>query len=367
MKLPVEMSLGQIAHLIGGRVEGCAETKVSSFAPSPMQGKDGDIALLTDAKLVKRLSECKATAVILPEGTTCDRPSILVLRPNLAIQKILTALKPKRYFPEPGVHASAVVDPSAKLGDKVAIGPLVVIGPDTKIGANTIVNAGTIIGGGVEIGSDCLFHAGCLISDFVKIGNRVILQQGASIGGDGYGYVTERQSNLELRLAGRSDFSDDPNAHLKIPQIGTVIIEDDVEVGSNSTIDRATIGATVIGQGTKIDNLVQIAHNCRIGRESLIMAQAGIAGSSTVEERAIIAGHAGIKDHIHVGKDAIIEAMAGIMRDVPAAEVVVGCPAVPRGEFFKQVALTKKLPMMRHDMKTLTERVAKLEKLLLEK
>lgn len=366
MKLPSEMSLAQIAQMIGGQVQGPADLKVSSFAQSPLSATTGDIALVTDRKLLKRLGELKASALIVPEGTVCDLPVIFVKRPMLAIQKILSALKPKRFIPS-GIHPSAVIDPSAEIGEKVSIGPFVAIGPHTKVGARTVIMAGTVVGGAVEIGDDCLFHPGCLIADYVKIGNRVILQQGASLGADGFGYVTERPSNMELRQEGIKELSDEPNPLLKIPQIGTVILEDDVEIGSNSTIDRATVGATVIGAGTKIDNLVMIAHNCRLGRETIIVAQAGIAGSCTIGERVIIAGHAGIKDHIKIGKDAIIEGQAGVLRDVGEGEVVVGAPAMPMREFFTRLALWKKLPKFNDDIKSLQKKVAQLEEELLQK
>jgi UDP-3-O-[3-hydroxymyristoyl] glucosamine N-acyltransferase len=369
MKLPSEMTSGQIAQLIGGRVQGSADVKVSSIAMSPMDATEGQVAFIYEEKLVKRLGDCKASLVIVPEGTKADRPLILVKRATLAVQRVLTMLAPKRYWPEKGVHPSAVVDPSAELGEDVAIGALVVVGPRTKIGARTKIMAGTVIGGEVTIGTDCLIHPGCLIADYVKIGNKVILQQGASLGSDGFGYVTERPSNMELRMAGAGveALSDEPNPLLKIPQIGTVVIEDDVEIGSNATIDRATMGATVIGKGSKIDNLVMIAHNVRIGREVIIVSGSGVAGSSTLGDRAILAGHVAVQDHITIGKDGIAEGCAGIMKDIPAREVHVGTPAQPHRNFFEQFALMRRLPKMHNDMKEMQKRIAQLEQQLLER
>lgn len=367
MRLPAEMTAAQIAHMIGGKVHGSPETKVSSVALSPLDAVEGQIAFMYDAKLLKRLDQCKATLVIVPEGTKADRPLILVQRPNLAIQKILTALQPKRYTPAKGVHPTAVVDPSAELGEDVAIGPLVVVGPKTKIGARTVLMAGTVIGGEVQIGSDCVFHAGCLIADYIKIGNKVTMQQGASIGPDGFGYVTERPSNMELRMAGINDLSDDPNPLLKIPQIGTVVIEDEVEIGSNATIDRATMGATVIGKGSKIDNLVMIAHNVRIGREVLVVSQSGVAGSCTIGDRAILAGHTAVSDHLHVGKDAIIEGKAGVMKDVPDGDVMCGVPAQQAKPYFTEVALKRKLPKIFDDVRDMKKRIQELEAKLLDR
>lgn len=372
MKLPFEMTIGQIAMFIGGRVEGPADTKVRSIATSPLAANEGDIAFVLEAKGIEQLAQCKATAVMVPEGTKSNLPMVLVERPMLAVQRVLTHLQPKRHFPAPGVHPSAVVDASAELAPDVAIGPCVVIGPKTKVGARTRIMAGTVIGGEVKIGEDCLIHPNCSIADYVQIGNRVVLQQGAGIGSDGFGYVTERESNMELRKrTGKAlpadQLSQDPNPLLKIPQIGTVVLEDDVEIGSNATIDRATMGATVIGKGSKIDNLVMIAHNAKLGREVLIVAQSGVAGSCSLGDRVIIAGHVGIKDHLHIGKDAIIEGMAGVMRDVDDADVQVGVPSIAVRQHFNQLAHIRKLPKIYDEFKLLSKRLTQLEKQLEER
>ncbi len=367
MKLPAEMSLAQIAHLIGGRVEGPADLKVSSVAITPMQATEDDLALVFDEKLVAQLGDCKAKALVVTPKAKTERPRIVVERPMLAVQKMLSAVAPKRHVPPAGVHPTAVVDPTAALGEAVAIGPLVVIGPGCKIGAKTVIQPGTVIGAKVEIGESCLIGAGCLIADVIKIGNRVILQQGVVLGSDGFGYVTERESNLERRLNGSRDLKEESNPHLKIPHIGTVIIEDDVEIGSCTTIDRSTMGATTVGRGTKIDNLVMIAHNCRIGEEVLIIGTTAVGGSCTIEDRAIISGSACIADHLKIGKDAIVEGMAGVISSVPSGDVQVGVPAVPRREFIEQLIRLKRLKSTYSDVKELKERVAKLEALLSEK
>ena len=295
------------------------------------------------------------------------RPLILVERPKLAIQKICTALAPKRFLPAPGVHPTAVVDPTAEIGNNVAIGPLVVIGPQTKIGNGTVIMSGTIIGGKVTIGEKCLIHPGVLIADYVKIGNRVILQQGASIGSDGFGYTTATPANAELLMAGVKDLPDTRNPLLKIPQIGTVIIEDDVEVGSNSTIDRATIGATTIGAGTKIDNLVLIAHNCQFGIDTIVVGHTAVGGSCTIGDRSILAGGVLFKDHVKVGKDVIIDGSSAVIKDVADRSVQSGIPAVPSREHFKGLAAVRRIPKVMEEMRELKQRVTQLEKLLLEK
>ena len=355
------MTLSQIAEVIGGQVNGPADLKVENVATSPMTAGESDIAFVFDKQLLKQLDKCRAKAIVIPKGVQVNRPSISVARPNFAIYKMLSAFPAKRYWPETGVHPSAIVDPSCQIGQDVAIGALVVIGPKTKIGARTKIMAGTVIGGEVVIGDDCLLHPGCLIADYVQLGHRVILQQGASLGSDGFGYVTERPSNMELRMSGISQLSDEANPLLKIPQIGTVIVEDDVEIGSNTTIDRATIGITKIGRGTKIDNLVMVAHNCRIGKEVIAVAQAGIAGSCTIGDRVVIAGQAGLKDHLTVGKDAILEGQCGVMKNVEEGAILIGSPGIPVRDFMTTVILNRKLPSLFDQFKIAQKKIADLE------
>lgn len=369
MKLPVPMTMTQIAGFVGGKVHG-EDVTVSGIATDPLLAEEGDVALVIDKQLLAKLDEIKATVVIVPEGTEKaypNRPLITVVRPKMAIQRICTALAPKRFLPPPGVHESAVVDPTAEIGQNVAIGPCVVIGPQSKIGNGTVIMAGTVIGGRVQIGDKCLIHPGCLIADFVRIGNRVILQQGASIGSDGFGYTTEKPANAELMVAGVKDLPDVRQPLLKIPQIGTVVIEDDVEIGSNTTIDRATIGVTTIGAGTKIDNLVLIAHNNTLGKDNIVVGLTAIGGSCTTGDRTIIAGAVCIKDHVKIGKDAIVEGGSAVIKEVPSQEIHVGMPAAPAREYFKMLAQQKRVPKMYDELKDLKQRVIQLEKLLLEK
>jgi UDP-3-O-[3-hydroxymyristoyl] glucosamine N-acyltransferase len=366
MKLPKEIGIHEIAMLIGGKVKSDQNVKVSQVCFSPLEAGSGDVVFLFEGKMLERLAECKASIKIIPTGTKCETPCIYVDRPLLAVQKVLTMFQGKRYYPETGVHPTAIVDPSCELGKNVAIGPYVVVGPRTKIGAKTRIMAGTIIGGQVEIGEECLFYPGCLIADHIKIRNRVILQQGAVIGSDGFAYVTEKESNLERRLRRNFDLVDESNPHKKIPQIGTVLLEDDVEVGSCTTIDRATVGATTIGRGTKIDNQVMVAHNCKIGEEVLLVAHAALGGSCTVGDRAVMAGQSGAADHLHIGKDAILQGQAGIMRDVKDGDAVVGTPATSNFDQMKQMALTQKLPQLFNDMRKMKKEIealrARLEK-----
>ena len=364
------MNLGQIAQVIGGRVHGDSQITISRVSPSPIHATEEELAFVFEAKLVKRLNSCKAKAVVAPTGTEKDFPDrnfILVDRPNLAIQKILSAIAPKRFYPEVGVHDTAVIDPTVELGEDVAIGPYVVIGRNSTIGRGTKIMSHTVIGGEVVIGEDCILHPACLIADYTKIGNRVIMQQGASLGADGFGYVTERPSNLEKNLVGNKDFSSEPNPLLKIPQIGIVVVEDDAEIGSYATIDRATMGATTIGAGSKIDNLVMIAHNNRIGKEVMIIGNAAVGGSCSIGDRCVIGGSGSLSDHVQMAPDSVLSGASGAMRDIATGELHAGTPAQPAREFFSYVASMRRLPKVLDEVKDMKKRLAMLEQQLLEK
>ncbi|MBX9723710.1 MAG: UDP-3-O-(3-hydroxymyristoyl)glucosamine N-acyltransferase, partial [Candidatus Obscuribacterales bacterium] len=308
-----------------------------------------------------------ASIKIIPTGTKCDTPCIYVDRPLLAVQKVLTFFQGKRYYPDKGIHPTAIVDPSCEIAKDACIGPYVVIGPRTTVGKKTRILAGCVIGGQVEIGDECLLNAGSLVADHVKIRNRVILQQGAVIGSDGFAYVTEKESNLERRMKGNFNLSDEKNPHLKIPQIGTVILEDDVEIGSCATIDRATMGATVIGRGSKIDNQVMIAHNCKIGQEVLMVAQVAVAGSCNIGDRAILAGQTGIVDHLNIEKDVIIQGKSGVMKDISAGAVMQGYPATTAKEFMVSAAHIKKLPKIVSDIRSMRKEIDELRALIQKK
>lgn len=367
MELPREFSLAEIAAVAGAKVGAGGDTKIKRVSVSPLQAGEGDLALFFDPKLLSKLDECKASAVLIPEGTNCKLPHLLVARPQFAMQKMLAAIQPKRLIAEGGIHPTAFVDPTAEIGEGVSIGPNAVVGPKTKVGARTKIGAGCLIGMSVKIGEDCQFHQGAMIADYCRVGNRVILQQGASIGADGFGYVTERPSNMEIRQSGSRELSDEPNPLIKIPQTGYVIIEDDCEIGSCATIDRATMGATVIGAGTKIDNLVQVAHNTKTGRECIIIAGVCVAGSCTLGDRVILAGAVAVKDHVRFGNDAIAQGRSAVINDIAAGEVVCGEPAVPYRDYFEFLAVKKRLPQMSRQFKDMQKRVEQLEKLLLEK
>ncbi len=252
---------------------------------------------------------------------------IIVGKPHDAMLSAIALLHTPVPF-IPGVHTTAIVSATAVLGGGVALGPSVIVGERVRIGRGTNVQAGVIIADDVEIGEDCIVYPGVTMYAHTSIGDRVIVQAGAVLGGDGFGYV----------------FSN--GAHRKIPHVGRCVLESDVEIGANTTIDRGSIGDTVIGAGTKIDNLVQIGHNVRMGKLCLVMAQAGISGSTRIGDGVVIAGQAGIAGHLTIGAKAIIAAQAGVIGDVPAGETWSGYPARPHREALRTQAAAHKLPAL---------------------
>lgn len=324
-------TLKGIAEVIGGEIskKDQDDLVINSLATSPENSQVNDLVLVFDSKYLKDLQNIKAKAIILPASfkektPSLDIPIVWVSRPRLTLKKLL-ALFCNTKFKE-GIHEKAVVDPRSKIGKNCSIG------------------AGVYIGANVVIGDNCVFNPNCTILDNSIIGNNVIIHSGAVIGSDGYSYVTEEESNLEK--AKRRDFNFNLGRQIqhKIPSIGNVIIEDDVEVGVNTCIDRGTIGSTVIGAGTKIDNLVQIAHNCKVGKDCLIVGQVGFAGSVTVGDRVVVGGQCGFADNINIGNDVIFVARAAVHGNIPSNSVYMGFPAVPYQDYFKNEKTMKRLP-----------------------
>ncbi len=369
MQLPSPMTAKEIAEIAEGQIRGNADVSVTSIALDPLKATKEDMALVTDRQILKFIDKCQASIMVVPhdldyssEGQTV----ILVKRPKIAIQKLCQKLAPPRFYPEKGIHPTAIIDKTANVSKSACIGPYVVIGPHSKVGDNTIIMSHTSIGGKVEIGEDCLIYPSCLIADYTQIHNRVILQQGAGIGSDGFGYTTARPTNAEIIYVGghSSHLSEERNPHIKVPQIGKVIIEDDVEVGSYATIDRATIGNTIIGAGTKIDNLALIAHNCKVGKDCIVIGTSAIGGSCTIGDRSILAGGVKIKDHVVIGKDVVLEGLAGVMRDVEDCEIQVGIPATNAREQIKMHANMRRIPRINDDVRELKEKVRELEAII---
>lgn len=334
-------TIEEINGVIGGILNKVEDVKISQIAP-PLLADENTLALALGEEEIQNLPKSKAKAVLLPFGVGYEGiTSIEVERPRLAMMKLL-----HMFYTEPetetGVHPTAVVHSSAKLGQNVSIGPNVVVSRDVEIGDNTKIMANSYVGAGSKIGKNCFFHAGVNIGDRVKIGNDVILHHGVCLGADGFSFVTENPDNIEqARKDGAILEENVTHKIFKIPSIGSVEICNNVEIGANTTIDRGTIEDTVIGEDTKIDDQVMIGHNCKIGKGCMIVSQVGIAGSCIIGDRVVIAGQAGLADHLKIGSDSIIGAAAGVSKSFPEKSIVIGAPAVPRKEFIRQLKTMK--------------------------
>ncbi len=334
-------TLEQIAQVTGGMLSKSADIAITRIAP-PLLADETTLALALGEDEIANLANTKAKAALVPLGVNIDGfTTIEVERPRLAMMKLITM-----FYEEPhvnsGIHPTAVVHPTAKIGENVALGPNVVVGEYAEIGSNTKILANGYIGNGAKIGEKCFFHAGVNIGDRVKVGNQVILHHGVSLGADGFSFVTENPNNIEqAKKDGEIKENDVNQVIFKIPSIGSVIIGNNVEIGANTAIDRGTIEDTIVGDNTKIDDLVMIGHNCRIGKGCMIVSQVGIAGSCVIGDRVVIAGQAGLADHLNIGDDSIIAAQAGVSKSFPAKSIVIGSPAMPRKEFIKQMKLMK--------------------------
>ena len=331
----------EITQIVGGMLTKVQDAAIERIAP-PLLSDENTLALALGEEEIANLQKTKAKAALVPLGVQIDGfTTIEVERPRLAMMKLLNLF----YVPpvvNENVHPSAVVDPSAKLGENVCIGANVVVSANAVIGDNTKILPNSYIGGGVKIGKNCFFHPGVNIGDRVEIGNDVILHHGVSLGADGFSFVTENPNNIEnARKDGEIKSDNTEQVIFKIPSIGSVVIGNNVEIGANTAIDRGTIENTVIGDNTKIDDLVMIGHNCKIGKGCLIVSQVGVAGSCVIGDRVVIAGQAGMADHIEIGADSIITAKAGVTKSFPAKSIVVGAPAMPRKDFIKQLKVMK--------------------------
>ena len=333
--------LEELANLTGGILtkvlNGGTEAVITKVAP-PMLADSSTLALAMNEDEIENLASTKAAAALVPMGVTIPNISTIeVERPRLAFMKLLNVFYEAPDTPSE-IHPTAVVDPSAKIGKNVSIGANVFVGKNAVIGDNTALMPNVYIGKNVKIGSDCLLHPSVNIGDRVEIGSRCIIHHGASLGADGFSFVTEKPSNIEqAQKEGAIKEGDKDVKVFKIPSLGSVTIGNDVEIGANTTIDRGTIENTTIGDQTKIDNLVMIGHNCKIGKACTIVSQVGIAGSCVIGDRVVIAGQAGLKDHVEIGDDSIILAKTGITKSFPPKSVIMGAPGVLRKDFIKRL------------------------------
>jgi UDP-3-O-[3-hydroxymyristoyl] glucosamine N-acyltransferase len=327
---------------VNGKLQGDGSREIHDVASIEGAGPD-DLTFAEGARGLAKADTSRAGCVLVAEGVSLPRlTTVAVPRPKFTFIRIASILRPETAA-TPGIHPTAVVDPQAKLAEDVCVGPQVVVAPGVAVGPETRLGAGVFLGEGVTVGSQCVLYPRVTVYPGACIGNRVILHAGVVIGSDGFGYVFEE---------GR---------HLKFPQLGSVMIEDDVEIGSNSTVDRGSLGTTVIGTGTKIDNLVQIAHNVRIGRHCVIAAQTGISGSVEIGNYVVLGGQVGVADNVRIEDRVIVGAQAGIPSGKALRKGITywGTPARPLPEFKKMYAHLSHLPSFVEKIGRLERRLAK--------
>ncbi len=339
----ITRTLAELATIVGGEVVGDPSVSIHGVA-GIREAQPGDITFLANARYESYLLETQASAIITArDGRPARVPVLRVDHPYLAFQKSVRVFRPDTLRPGPGIHATAVVAPDAALGAEVSIGPHCVVAEGAVLGDRVVLMAGCFVGPRAAIGDDTFLYPGVVVRDECIIGQRGIVHPNAVIGADGFGFAFD---------AGR---------YHKVPQVGNVVIGDDVEIGANTTIDRATTDSTRVGHGTKIDNLVQIGHNVVIGNHCIIVAQVGISGSTQLEDYVTIGGQAGLVGHIRLGRGAQIGAQSGVSKSVPENTAVFGYPAMPLAMFKRIHAFVQRLPELWRRTKDLERRVERLE------
>jgi len=339
------ISAAGIAQLVKGELFGEGGLLISGFS-GIKEAKKNELTFLSNPKYEPLLGQTQAGVILVPRQIACPGKTLIrVDNPSLSFTQVVNHfLKDAPDYKPHGIHPTAVIAPGAKLGPKVAVGAHTVIEDGAAIAQGCVLYANCYVGHETRLGENCLIYPQVVLREKVSLGNGVIIHSGTVIGSDGYGYVT---------VDGK---------HLKIPQVGGVLIEDDVEIGANVTIDRARFGKTIIGEGTKIDNLVQIAHNVTIGKRCLIVAQVGISGSTHIGNDVILAGQAGIVGHLEIGDGAVVAAKSGVSRSIKAGEQVFGYPAHPIKDALRNNAHIQRLDKYVEMIKDLKKRIEELEK-----
>jgi len=332
-------SVAKLAAALGLEWSGDGEFIIEDVAPLDA-ARPGDLAQVRSASYQARISESRAGALLLPrELDAGDRPVLYSNDPRLDFARAVELLRPRR-VPEGGRHPSAWIDESARVADSAALGPGTSVGAHTRVGARTILHANVSLYPDVVIGEDCELHAGVVLREGTVLGDRVVLQPGVVLGGDGFGYVLDRDGDFR-----------------RVPQVGCVVLEDDVEIGANTTVDRATLGETRIRRGAKIDNLVQIAHNCDVGENVVVAAQSGLSGSTEVGRRAIIMAQAGSAGHLEIGAGAFVGARAWLHKDVADGGRVFGSPQMEERRWHRAIAALSRLPDMLRRVRALERKL----------
>ncbi len=320
------MRLSEAAAIVGGRVVGGGDPEVTGVA-GLREALPGEVSFLSRSAYAPLLASTKASAVIASEEVPCPVPLVIVKDPEAAITRLAAALAPKVEPPPPGIHPAAFVDPAAVLGKGVSVGPRAVVEAGARVGDGTAIRAGAFVGRGTRVGRDCLLHPGAVLSDGVVVGDRVVVGSCAVVGSDGFGFLPSKKGKLPAR----------------VPQLGTVVVGNDVDIGAGASIARARFGRTVIGDGAKIDALVQVAHNCQVGEGALLAALVGLAGSTVVGPRVLMGGQAATSGHLEIGEGAMVAGQAGITHDIPAGAAVAGTPATPIREWRRNTVLARRL------------------------
>ncbi len=333
------MILRELAERLSCELLGDGSLEILRVAGIEAAGP-GDITFVANRKYQAQLQTTRASAVIVARGTDTSLPRLVSKNPYLSYAQAVALLHPHPQ-PEPGIHPSASVDPSARLGTGVHVGAFAVLGRRVVVGARSAIHPHVVLYDDVALGTDCLIHSSVQIRERCRLGDRVVVQNGAVIGGDGFGFAKDE--------AGR---------YHKIPQIGIVVIEDDVEIGALTAIDRAALGETRIARGTKIDNLVQIGHSVTVGEDTVLVGQVGIAGSVHVGNRVTLAGQVGVAGHLTIGDGVIATGQTGIPGDVAAGKVISGSPAIDNRAWLKSSAVFAKLPELQRRIRELEQKLA---------
>ncbi len=339
-------TLGEIADYIHADVKGDRSVRIRGIRPLDAAHPEF-LSFLTNVRFVEAAARCPAAAIIVsPDFTDMDRSLLITEQPYLALARVAQLFVKPPYL-ERGVHPSACVDASAELGEGAAVGALAQVGAGARVGARSRIYGSAYIGRNVSVGAGCLIYPGVVVLDDCVIGDNVIIHSGTVIGSDGFGFAQDEQGR-----------------HVKIPQVGRVRIDDDVEIGANCTIDRATFGETWVQRGAKIDNLVQLAHNVVVGEYSILIAQVGVAGSTKIGRHVVLAGQVGVVGHIDIGDGVRVGAKSGVSGSIKAGLDVSGSPAVPHKEWLQTCASMRRLSQMRDDMRQMQKQIRKLEERL---